>query len=127
MTRIGDEAEPPQPTIMNELPEMNHHRRPILIDTDTASDDAVALIIALRCRASKSKRSPPLPATLTRGMTVVDRLDVAADPRNSAVWSEVMRRSEKAEVCWRIDVRGWKAELITALKPANKDVPEQKR
>src|SRR5579863_3449558 len=27
---------------------MNHHRRPILIDTDTASDDAVALIMALR-------------------------------------------------------------------------------
>jgi purine nucleosidase len=26
---------------------MNHHRRPILIDTDTASDDAVALIMAL--------------------------------------------------------------------------------
>jgi purine nucleosidase len=27
---------------------MNHRRRPILIDTDTASDDAVALIMALR-------------------------------------------------------------------------------
>src|ERR1700692_768289 len=48
MTRIGDEAEPPQPTIMNELPKMNPHPRPILIATDTASDDAVALIMALR-------------------------------------------------------------------------------
>src|SRR5262245_28568575 len=28
--------------------EMNSNRRPILIDTDTASDDAVALIMALR-------------------------------------------------------------------------------
>jgi hypothetical protein len=44
-------AESPQPTIMSELPEMNHHRRPILIDTDTASDDAVALIMALRGRS----------------------------------------------------------------------------
>src|SRR5881227_1791327 len=33
--------------MMSEPLEMNH-RRPILIDTDTASDDAVALIMALR-------------------------------------------------------------------------------
>jgi purine nucleosidase len=33
---------------MSELPDMNHNRRPVLIDTDTASDDAVALIMALR-------------------------------------------------------------------------------
>ena len=60
---------------------------------------------------------------LTRGMTVVDRLDVAADSRNSAVWSEIMRRGQKVEVCWRIDVQGWKTELTTALKPANRIVP----
>ncbi|MCU1248661.1 MAG: Inosine/uridine-preferring nucleoside hydrolase, partial [Edaphobacter sp.] len=40
----------------------------------------------------------------SRGMTVVDRLDVATDPRNAAVWSEIMRTSQKVEVCWRIDV-----------------------
>jgi inosine-uridine nucleoside N-ribohydrolase len=33
---------------MSALPEMNQNRRPILMDTDTASDDAVALIMALR-------------------------------------------------------------------------------
>jgi len=57
---------------------------------------------------------------LTRGMTVVDRLDVAADPRNSVVWSEVMRRGQKTEICWKLDVPGWKAELISALKAADR-------
>jgi len=54
---------------------------------------------------------------LTRGMTVVDRLDVAADPRNSDVWSDQLHRGHKTEICWRIDVPGWKAELINAIKP----------
>jgi len=39
---------------------------------------------------------------LTRGMTVVDRLGVAADPRNSVVWSEVIRRGQKIEICWKL-------------------------
>jgi len=54
---------------------------------------------------------------LTRGMTVVDSLDVAANPRNSDVWSDELRRGHKTEICWRIDVPGWKAELINAIKP----------
>ena len=60
---------------------------------------------------------------LTRGMTVVDRLGVAADPRNSVVWSEVMRRAQKVEICWKIDVPGWKAQLLAALKTTNSVVP----
>src|SRR4051794_24665346 len=39
-------------------------------------------------------------SVLTRGMTVVDRLDVAADPRNCAVWSKVLQRNHKIEICW---------------------------
>jgi purine nucleosidase len=52
---------------------------------------------------------------LTRGMTVVDRLDVSADPRNARVWSDVLRGS-RIEICWRLNVPGWKAELLAALK-----------
>jgi hypothetical protein len=62
---------------------------------------------------------------LTRGMTVVDRLDVAADPRNSAVWSEAVQSGPKTEICWKLDVRGWKASLVTALKAANRAAQEQ--
>ena len=66
-------------------------------------------------------------SNLTRGMTVVDRLDVAADPRNCEIWSDVLRRGHTTEICWRIDVPGWKAGLIHAMKAANEVVPEQDR
>ena len=53
---------------------------------------------------------------LTRGMTVVDRLDVATDPRNSAAWGRVVRTGQKTEICWSLDIPGWKAALFDALK-----------
>ena len=52
---------------------------------------------------------------LTRGMTVVDRLGVAGDERNRAVWKPVLERVPKAKVCWTIDVAQWKAALYAAL------------
>ena len=58
---------------------------------------------------------------LTRGMTVVDRLNRSADHRNAAVWSEVLRTSQPAEVCWTINVPGWKAALLTALQATGRD------
>jgi purine nucleosidase len=53
---------------------------------------------------------------LTRGMTVVDRLGVGADARNSSVWSEVHARGQKVKVAWELNVAGWKAALIRALQ-----------
>ncbi|MGH9544365.1 MAG: nucleoside hydrolase [Terriglobales bacterium] len=52
---------------------------------------------------------------LTRGMTVVDRLNVAADERNQAVWADTLRKGSKTKVCWTIDNRRWKAALFAAL------------
>jgi purine nucleosidase len=52
---------------------------------------------------------------LTRGMTVVDRLSVATDGRNRAVWAPVLEKS-KAKVCWTIDNRRWKEALFSALR-----------
>jgi purine nucleosidase len=88
---------------------------------------AVLLDPQLKLKVSRHYVAIECNSELSRGMTVVDRLDVAADPRNSAVWSEIMRRSQKVEVCWRIDSQAWKAELFTAMKPANRVVPEQNR
>jgi purine nucleosidase len=51
---------------------------------------------------------------LTRGMSVVDRLNVAEDERNRAVWAPVTK-GRKARVCWRIDNQRWKEALYTAL------------
>jgi purine nucleosidase len=53
---------------------------------------------------------------LTRGMTVVDRLNVAGDPRNRSVWSSLVRRSPNARVCWAIDIKRWKESLHSALR-----------
>jgi purine nucleosidase len=52
---------------------------------------------------------------LTRGMTVVDRLNVASDDRNKAVWARVLEKKCKAKVCWTIDNR-WKEALFSALR-----------
>jgi len=53
---------------------------------------------------------------LTRGMTVVDRLNVAADERNQEVWSPVLATNTKCKICWTIDTTRWKKALFTALR-----------
>jgi purine nucleosidase len=53
---------------------------------------------------------------LTRGMTVVDRLNVAADERNQAVWARALKNKRKAKVCWTLDNRRWKEALFAALR-----------
>jgi purine nucleosidase len=52
---------------------------------------------------------------LTRGMTVVDRLNVSSDDRNRGRWSQA-NRSSRASVVWRIDVPRWKQLLIQSLR-----------
>jgi purine nucleosidase len=53
---------------------------------------------------------------LTRGMTVVDRLNVAADERNQEVWAQALQKGMKAKICWTIDNRRWKEALFSALR-----------
>jgi len=53
---------------------------------------------------------------LTRGMTVVDRLNVAGDDRNRDEWAAVLERKNKARVCWAMDTKRWKTALISALR-----------
>ena len=53
---------------------------------------------------------------LTRGMTVVDRLNVADDERNRTVWSEVVSKKPNSKVCWTIDNKRWKEALYSALR-----------
>ena len=53
---------------------------------------------------------------LTRGMTVVDRLNVADDDRNRAVWASALAKKCKARICWTIDNRRWKEALFSALR-----------
>jgi purine nucleosidase len=53
---------------------------------------------------------------LTLGMTVVDRLNVAGNDRNRAVWRPVLSTGQKAKVYWTIDNRRWKQALYSALR-----------
>jgi purine nucleosidase len=53
---------------------------------------------------------------LTRGMTVVDRLNVAADSRNRTAWAPVLEREKKTKVCWTIHPSRWKQALFKALQ-----------
>jgi inosine-uridine nucleoside N-ribohydrolase len=52
---------------------------------------------------------------LTRGSTVVDRLNVASDERNRQVWQAALIKP-RAKVCWSIDNRRWKQALYKALR-----------
>ena len=53
---------------------------------------------------------------LTRGMTVVDRLNVADDERNQTVWATARNQGRKAKVCWTMDTNRWKKALFSALQ-----------
>jgi purine nucleosidase len=52
---------------------------------------------------------------LTRGMTIVDRLNVADDERNHAVWVQALA-GRRSKVCWSIDSERWKETLYAALR-----------
>jgi purine nucleosidase len=52
---------------------------------------------------------------LTRGMTVVDRLNVSGDARNRGMWSELLN-VPKTTVVWAIDIPRWKELLYKSLK-----------
>ena len=52
---------------------------------------------------------------LTRGMTVVDRLNVADDERNRHTWRQAIQAG-RSKICWKLDNRRWKDALLHALR-----------
>jgi purine nucleosidase len=78
--------------------------------------DPVAMAIALDptiCTSSSTHAVDVETASeLTRGMTVVDRLNVAGDDRNRGTWKSAAR----AQVDWSIDIHRWKQSLYSALR-----------
>ncbi|HEY3626597.1 MAG TPA: nucleoside hydrolase [Terracidiphilus sp.] len=77
---------------------------------------AVLLDPKLKLAVSRHYVAIECNSDLTRGMTVVDRLGVAADPRNFRTWSSVIETGHTIEICWKLDVPGWKSALFDALK-----------
>jgi purine nucleosidase len=52
---------------------------------------------------------------LTRGMTIVDRLNVTHDDSNAIAWREALATGHKADICWTFDAEGYKAMLRRSL------------
>jgi len=52
---------------------------------------------------------------LTRGMTIVDRLNVAHDENNRAAWADALAAGVMADICWTFDAPAYKAMLKRAL------------
>jgi purine nucleosidase len=81
--------------------------------------DPVAMSIALDpcigCESSRHYVDIETASELTRGMTVVDRLGVAANERNRATWAGLLNRPPNAKVYWAIRVPRWKEALYSAL------------
>lgn len=82
--------------------------------------DPVAMAIALDPSIVTSQSEHfleiEIASELTRGITVVDRLNVAADERNREVWAERLASGDKAKIIWSIDNTRWKRALYAALQ-----------
>jgi len=75
----------------------------------------IALNPALCTSSSQHYVEIETSSELTRGMTLVDRLDVATDSRNRDVWANSIDRERKVHVCWSLDIPKWKNLLFSAL------------
>ena len=82
--------------------------------------DPVAMAVALDPTIVTSQSNHfldvEIDSELTRGMTVVDRLNVAHDVRNRAVWAHQLANGNKAKIFWTIDNARWKQALFAALR-----------
>jgi purine nucleosidase len=79
--------------------------------------DPVAMVVALdptiATESSRHRIEIECASELTRGMTVVDRLNVSRDERNGDVWGEA--GDSASNIVWKIDVPRWKQLLYRAL------------
>ena len=101
----------------------SHARQAYKIQTDEDGiclPDPVAMCLALDPTVgtawSEHYVDVETQSELTRGMTVVDRLNVAEDERNRAVWAPALAKGRKAKVCWTINNQRWKDALYRALR-----------
>jgi purine nucleosidase len=82
--------------------------------------DPVAMAIALDPSIATSQSEHfvdvETESELTRGMTVVDRLNVARNERNRHTWASALAAGHEAKVFWTIDNFRWKQALYSALR-----------
>jgi purine nucleosidase len=76
---------------------------------------AVALDRSIGLSWSRHRVAIESESELTRGMTVVDRLNVSGDANNAEVWRAAAGESEGADILWSLDSRRFKAMVRAAL------------
>ncbi len=76
---------------------------------------AVALDRTVGLSWSRHRVAIECASELTRGMTVVDRLNVSADANNAEVWDAAAGESGGADIVWTFDSAQFKAMLKAAL------------
>ena len=76
---------------------------------------AVALDRSIGLAWSRHRVAIETQSELTRGMTVVDRLNVGADANNTHVWGAAVGSHKGADVLWTFDAPRFKAMLKAAL------------
>jgi purine nucleosidase len=76
---------------------------------------AVALDRAIGLTWSRHVVEIECASELTRGMTIVDRLNVAADDNNRQTWGAALMSGATADICWTFDSARFKAMLRRAL------------
>jgi purine nucleosidase len=88
-------------------------------DIGVSLPDPVAMGIAidpsLCTRRSAHYVDVEAASDLTRGMTVVDALNVADDERNRATWAPLIARRRRTDVCWALDIARWKELVLRSL------------
>lgn len=87
-------------------------------DPGLALPDPIAMGIALDpaicTRRSAHRVLLETESDLTRGMSVVDALNIHDYPHNESVWGQLT--TPNAVVCWEIDVPAWKSMLFRSLR-----------
>ena len=88
-------------------------------ETGLSLPDPIAMAIALDRSVglswSRHRVAIECDSELTRGMTVVDRLNVSGDANNAKVWKAAAGESDGADILWTLDARRFKAMLRAAL------------
>jgi purine nucleosidase len=79
---------------------------------------AIAIDPTICTRKSQHYVEVECEGTFTRGMTVVDQLDITVKPGEAvADWQPLVRKgAPNASVCWEIDIARWKALLYQTLQ-----------
>lgn len=76
---------------------------------------AVAIDKSVATEMSKHYVEIETASELTRGMTVVDKLNLADDKHNHRTWAQALKAGRNVGVTWAIDTRRWKQMLYDLL------------